>query len=81
MKADVYLDKTRQKILLLNPGGNVADLPEKAQKFAADLEFHDHWEIDPASPRIGLNQKEAIQSLELKGYYAATAHFRIEEVG
>lgn len=81
MKADVYLDKTRQKILLVPPGGKIADLPEKAQQFAADLKLHDQWVIDPASPRIGLDQKEALQSLELKGYYAATAQFRIEEVG
>jgi hypothetical protein len=80
MKADVYFNKGRTKILLLVPGTKPDTLPEKGQAFAAGLEFQSTWEIDPDKPRIGLNQKEALISLQEKGYYAATVDIRVEEV-
>lgn len=80
MKADVYLSNPRKKILLVKPGTDLASLPEKAQQFAADMKLHDQWEINPSEPRIGLNSEEALQALNAKGYYAATADLRIEIV-
>lgn len=80
VKADVYLSKPRSKIFLLKPGTDIKALPDKAQDFLADLEFHDQWEIDPEQPRIGLNTKEAISALESKGYYAASADITIDIV-
>lgn len=80
MKVDVYLSNPRKKILLLKPGIQLTELPEKAQEFASSLEKEGQWEIDANAPRWGLDVTQAIQSLDAKGYYAATATIRIEEV-
>jgi len=80
MKADVYMSNPREKILLLTAGKQIASLPEKAQEFAKGLGLHSQWEIDPATPRIGLDQKAALESLQNHGYYAATAGISVEIV-
>lgn len=80
MKADVYMSNPREKILLLTAGKQIASLPEKAQEFAKGLGLHSQWEIDPATPRIGLDQKAALESLQNNGYYAATAGISVEIV-
>ncbi|CAI8806384.1 hypothetical protein EMIT0P74_10188 [Pseudomonas sp. IT-P74] len=80
MKADVYMTKPRQKILLLTAGKEIASLPEKVQEFAKDMTPHGQWEIDPATPRIGLDQKAALYALQNTGFYTATAEINLEIV-
>ena len=73
MKADVYMSIPCKKILLVAAGEEFSSLPEKALEFAKSLQLHGQWEIDPMTPRFGLDQEAAIGELERKGYYAAIA--------
>ncbi|WP_282362131.1 hypothetical protein [Pseudomonas sp. PS01300] len=62
----------------MKPDTDLASLPEKTLQFAADMTLQDQWEINPSEPRTGLNSQEALQALQAKGFYAATADLRVE---